>query len=304
MRLRGDWEDALEEARRACDWLSLPSSPEGPADAFYQLGELFRLRGDFAAAEDAYRQSSRRGRPAEPGLALLWLARGEAGAAAAALRRALDEPELDRPRRAELLSANVDVLLALGDTAAAKRAADELAALASALDAAPLWALADRAQGGVLIASGDPRAALAPLRRSWTAWRQLDAPYEGARVRVLIGNAYHFLGDEQSAAMEIDAARWAFERLGAAPDLARLDAGTPSSERDAMGGLTPREVQVLGLIAAGETNKSIAAALVISDHTVARHVQNMLQKLGISSRAGLAAFAVEHGLVRTSPGQK
>jgi ATP/maltotriose-dependent transcriptional regulator MalT len=303
MRLRGDWDDALEEARRACDWLSLPSSPEGPADAFYELGELYRLRGDVVAADKAYRQSSRLGRSAEPGLALLWLARGQTDAAAAALQRALDEPELDRARRAGLLSAHVEVLLALGDVAAAQKAADDLAEVASALDAAPLRALADRAHGSVLIAFGDPRAALAPLRRSWSAWKQLDAPYEGARVRALIGNAYHALGDEQSAAMEVDAARWAFERLGAAPDVARLDADSPFA-RAATGGLTPREVQVLGLIAAGETNKSIAAALVISEHTVARHVQNMLQKLGLSSRTGLAAFAVEQGITRTPPGQK
>ena len=89
MRLRGDWEDALQEAMRACDWLSLPTSPEGPADAFYQLGEMHRLRGNLAAADEAYRQASRTGRPPEPGLALLWLARGRTNAAAAAVQRAL-----------------------------------------------------------------------------------------------------------------------------------------------------------------------------------------------------------------------
>ncbi len=301
MRLRGDWEDALQEARRACDWLSLPASPEGPADAFYQLGELYRLRGDFKGAEEAYRQASRLGRPPEPGIALVWLVRGQARAAETAVRRALDETAMDRGRRAELLAAYVEILLALGDTAAAQKTASELTELATALGAVPLQALACRAEGGVLIALGDPRAALAPLRRSWAAWKEVGAPYEAARVRVLIGAACRALGDAESAAMEIDAARWVFERLGAAYDLACLEAGSQTSA-PAGCGLTQRETEVLALIAAGETNKAIAAALVISEHTVARHVQHMLQKLGISSRAGLAAFAAEHGLVRRSTG--
>jgi tetratricopeptide (TPR) repeat protein len=185
MRQHGDWDDALEEAQRACDWLSLPASPEGPADAFYQLGELYRLRGNFDAAEEAYRQASRLGRQPEPGLALLCLARGQASAAAAAMRRALEEPAGDHPlgewdkmlmnaRRAELLSGYVEVLLATGELAEARDAADQLEAVATALDVLPLRALADRAVASVHIASGDPRTALAPLRRSWSAWRKLD----------------------------------------------------------------------------------------------------------------------------------
>jgi DNA-binding CsgD family transcriptional regulator len=304
MRLRGDWVDALEEARRACEWLSSPASPEGPADAFYQLGELYRLRGDFAAADAAYRQASRLGRPPEPGVALLWLVRGQAEAAAAAIRRALDETRADCARRSELLAAYVEILLALGDTAAARTATTELAGLATTLDALPLRALADRAEGRVLIAEGAPRAALAPLRRSWTAWQQLEAPYEAATVRALIGTACRALGDEESAAMEVDAARWVFERLGAAYDLARLDVDSAPLAPTAARGLTRREIEVLTLIAAGETNKAIAAALVISEHTVARHVQNMLQKRGFSSRASLAAFAVEEGLARRPASQK
>jgi DNA-binding CsgD family transcriptional regulator len=304
MRLRGDWEDALGEARRACEWLSSPASPEGPAAAFYQLGELYRLRGDFVAAEAAYRQASRLGRPPEPGVALLWLARGQAEAAAAAVRRALDEIQADRARRAELLAAYGEILLALGDTAAARTAMTKLAGLAATLDAVLLRALADRAEGSVLIAEGESRAALAPLRRSWTAWQRLGAPYEAAKVRALIGTACRALGDEESAAMEVDAARWVFERLGAAYDLARLDVDAASLAPTAARGLTRREIEVLTLIAAGETNKAIAAALVISEHTVARHVQNLLQKRGCSSRASLAAFAVEAGLARRATSQK
>ena len=304
MRLRGDWEDALEEARRACDWLSLPTSPEGPADAFYQLGELCRLRGDFASAEDAYRQASRLGRPPEPGLALLWLSRGQAAAA----ETAVGVPWTRSASTARgVRNCSVPTLRYCSLTAIpppAQQAATELANLAAALDALPLHALADRAEGSVLIAAGEPRAALAPLRRSWAVWKQLDAPYEGARVRALIGKACRALGDEESAAMEMDAARWVFERLGAAPDLARLNGESADVTPTGASGLTRREIEVLALIAAGETNKAIAAALVISEHTVARHVQNMLQKRGASSRASLAAFAVEQGLARRPPGQK
>lgn len=303
MALRGDWEDALEEARRACDWLAHPSSLEGPADAFYQLGELYRLRGDFVAADQAFRQASRLGKQPEPGLALLWLARGQVGAAETAVRRTLDEAGIDPGKRAELLGAYVEILLARGDSAVAETASTELADLAAALGALPLQATSDRTEGSVLIARGDPRAALVPLRRSWATWKQLDAPYEAARVRALIGRAYREMGDAELAAMEIDAARWVFERLGAVHDLAGLGDDTSSPSQTASSGLTRREIEVLSLIAAGGTNKAIAANLVISEHTVARHVQNMLQKLGFSSRASLAAFAVEQGFAHSSPGQ-
>ena len=121
-------------------------------------------------------------------------------------------------------------------------------------------------------------------------------------MRVLIARACRVLGDEESAAMEIDAAQWVFEQLGAAFDLAGLDGDAKPLARSPGASLTPREIQVLKLIAAGETNKAIAAALVISEYTVARHVQNMLQKLGCSSRSSLAAFAVEHGLAHRPVG--
>jgi ATP/maltotriose-dependent transcriptional regulator MalT len=302
MRLHGDWQAALDEAHRACDWLSLPASPETPAEAFYELGELHRLRGDFGAAEQAYRQASRWGRSPEPGIALLWLARGQAAAAAAAVRRALDETDGDCGKRAVLLAAAVEILLGLGDVPAARAATRELEQLAASVDALLLRALADRAEGSVLVAEGRPRAAVTALRRSWRAWQQLEAPYEAARVRVLIASACRALGDEESAAMEVDAARWVFEQLGAAFDLALLDGQSKPAAPSSDGGLTAREIQVLKLIVAGETNKAIASALVISEYTVARHVQNMLQKLGCSSRASLAAFAVEHGLAHRPAG--
>jgi DNA-binding CsgD family transcriptional regulator len=298
LRLQGDWQHAFEEARRACEWLSAPVSPEGPGDAHYQIAELHRLRGEFAQAEEAYRQASRAGRQPEPGLALLWLARGQGEAARTAVHRALEEAGDNRSRRAELLGAYVEILLALGDTAAAGGAASELAGIASAFEALLLTASSDRATGRILIAEGSPASALAPLRRAWTAWQRLEAPYEAARERVQIGIAYQELGDHESAAMEFDAARWVFQELGATPELARLDALDPAiSAAESSSGLTAREIEVLRLIAAGRTNKEIASMLVISEHTVARHVQNMLAKLSFSSRTRLATFAIEQAIV-------
>jgi DNA-binding CsgD family transcriptional regulator len=297
LRFGGEWQDALTEARKACEWLSAPLSPEGPGDAYYQIGELHRLRGEFAEAEEAYREASRHGKRPDPGLALFWLGRGQIAAARTAVSRALEEAADDRVRRAELLGAYVEVLLAAGDHAAARLAARELAELAGVFGAAALSAAADSALGRVLIAEGSPAESLSLLRKAWTAWQRLDAPFESARVRVQIGIAYRALGDVDSAAMEFDAARWVFQELGAAPDLAKLDAmAPPLGAAPLPGGLTTREADVLRLIAAGRTNREIAAALFISEHTVARHVQNMLAKLGFASRTRLAAFAIEQGL--------
>ena len=157
--------------------------------------------------------------------------------------------------------------------------------------------MAGHATGAVLLGEGDARAALVVLRRAWAAWRELDAPYEAARVRVLIGLACRELGDCDTATMELDAARSVFRQLGAAPDVARVEALSPAAGPEAPMGLTGREVEVLALVATGKTNREIAAALVISEHTVARHVQNILAKLGVSSRTAASAFAFEHDLV-------
>jgi DNA-binding NarL/FixJ family response regulator len=294
LQFNGAWSDAFDEAQKACEWLSSPVSAEGAADAFYRIGELYRLRGAYAEAEDAYRHASRLGRRPAPGLPLLWLARGQPDPARSALRRALDE-ETDPGRRAGLLDAHVQVLLAAGDSAGAREAAGELAKIAARLDSPLVRGLCAMAEGAASLAEQQPSAALAPLRRAWTEWQRLETPYDAARARVLIGCAYRALGDEQSAAMEFDAARWVFEQLGAAPDLLRLDGLTAAPEANGgPAGLTARERDVLGLIAEGKTNKEIGLALVISEHTVARHVQNMLAKLECPSRAALAAIAAEH----------
>jgi ATP/maltotriose-dependent transcriptional regulator MalT len=295
MLLHGAWADAVEAARRACERFVHGHDQAASGAAFYQQAELHRLRGEFAEAEEAYRQASRWGRKPEPGLAQLRLGQGQVGAAKRALRRAVDEAA-ERRTRSRLLPAYVEIMLAADDIPAARVAADELAEIAASLDAPFLRATSAHARGAVLLAEGDARAAAAPLRQAWAVWQELDAPYEAARVRVLIGLACRELGDEDSAQMEFDAARWVFQRLGAAPALARVEELSRVAPKPA-GALTAREVQVLRLVAAGMSNRAIAAELAISEKTIARHLSNIFTKLDLSSRAGATAFAYKHGLV-------
>ena len=296
MQLHGVWPDALEEVRRACAGLSHPASQDAAGAAFYQLAELHRLRGELAEAEAAYREATRWGRSPQPGLALLRLAQGQVEAAAGAVRREVDEAE-GRAARARLLPAFVEIVLAEGDVEAARAGADELAAIAAELDAPLLHAVSAHASGAVLLQEGDPRAALTALRRAWNIWKALEAPHEAARVRVLIALACRDLGDQDTAEMELDAARWVFQQLSAAPDLARVDALSRQADGRDTGGLTAREAQVLRLVAAGMTNRAIAADLILSEKTVARHVSNIFTKLDVPSRAAATAYAYEHGIV-------
>jgi DNA-binding CsgD family transcriptional regulator len=294
MQLHGDWSDALEEARRAGERLAQGFNRAAAAQAFYRQGELHRLRGEFPQAEDAYREASRFGWEPQPGMALLRLAQRQGDTAAATIRRALGEAAQPL-RRANLLPAYVEIMLAAGDIEEARAGCAELEEIAGNYESTMLAALVAHARGAVELADGEPRGALGPLRRAGEAWQDLGAPYDAARARVLVAAACRVLGDEDAAALELEAAREAFSALGAAPDLARLDA----AQRPAKGthGLTPRQVEVLRLVSAGKSNREIAAALVISEHTVARHVQNIFAALGVSSRTAASAFAFEHDLV-------
>jgi DNA-binding CsgD family transcriptional regulator len=295
MQLHGAWSDAMDEIRRVCERLPQPAGQPWVGAAFYQRAELHRLRGEFAKAEEAYRQGSRWGRTPEPGLALLRLAQGQNTAAEAAIRRAVNEAH-DRLTRSRLLAAHVEIMLVVGDVQAARAAAEDLAEIAAALDASFLYAASAQAMGAVLLAEDDARSALGVLRPAWTDWQELDVPYEAARVRVLIGLACRELGDQDSAQMELDAARWVFRQLGAGPDIARVES-LSRKVPTAAGGLTAREVEVLRLVATGKTNRAIAADLFLSEKTVARHLSNAFTKLGVSSRAAATAYAFEHGLL-------
>ncbi len=296
MLLHGGWRDALEEARRACDWLSRPSVRPPVGAAYYQLGELYRLRGDFSDAEDAYRVAGERGRAPYPGLALLRLAQGQRDAAKAAICRVAEEVR-DRRTRARVLAACVEIQLAAAEIALARKAADELAAIATEAGGPFLHALSSHASGAVLLAEGQAARALTALREACAGWRDLDAPYEVARATVLIARACRQLGDADGAEIELRAAARTFRQLGAKPDLARVEQLSATAPPAAAGPLTPREMEVLALVASGKTNRGIAEALSISEKTVARHVSNIFTKLDLSSRAAATAYAFKHRLI-------
>ena len=297
MQLDGTWVDAMEVAQQACRQLSGPVRWDTLGSAYYQLGELQRLRGEFAGAEQSYRKAIEAGRQPEPGLALLRLAQRRTDVAAGVMRRAVAETQ-EPPARSRLLPAYVEIMIASGDVASAHAGADELGQIAELLDAPYLRAVAASAAGAVLLAEGDARSALPRLRVAGSGWRGLDAPYETARVCVLIGLACRALGDPETSAMELDGARKVFEQLAAKPDIERLDALMRRPYGDAApGGLTMREVEVLRLVASGRTNRAIATQLGLSEKTVARHVHNSLTKIGVPSRAAATAYAYDHGLI-------
>ena len=294
MRFHGDWATAFEEARRAEAWLLRPPPEPAVGEAYYEQGELHRLRGEFSAADAAYREASRWGRRPEPGLALLLLARGRGEAARTMIERALVESP-DDIARTRLLSAVCEIALATGDRARAGQAIEGLTAAHGARPAPMLAATLASLDGEIRAASGDAHGALGRLRSAESLWLGLDAPYDLARVRRVLGQVLQALGDVDSAAVEFDAALRTFRELGAEPDIRRTEQLADRPPR-LPGGLSMREAEVLGLVAGGHTNRAIASALGISERTVDRHVSNIFTKLGVTSRAAATAFAIEHDI--------
>lgn len=292
MQLLGKWNDAAQDAHDACELLA--SRPAAGA-AFYRVGEIHRLRGEFAKAEAAYTRANERGRKPQPGLALLRLAQGEIDTSAASIRAALLDTRAGAAR-AGMLAAAVDILIAAGDLEHARAAAGELAEIALAIGAPFLHAASAHAVGAISVAEGAMADASTPLRKAWEIWRDLEAPYEEAQTSLLIAAVCEHRGDQDGRRLELEAARKQFRQLGAEPGLARVaDQFDRAASRPA-GSLSEREAQVLRLIAAGKTNRDIAATLFISEKTVARHVSNIFDKLGVSSRTSAAAWAYQHNL--------
>jgi DNA-binding CsgD family transcriptional regulator len=296
MVLHGQWDAAADEVRRARDRLAGPPIAPSLGEADYQQAELDRLRGSFSASAAAYRRAAEHGRQPEPGLALLRLAQGRRASAVATIRRAMHEA-VDTVSRQRLLGPYVEILLAAGDLEGARAAATELGQLAVGADSPLLDAIAASADGAVRLASGDHADALVALRRAWAAWSEVDAAYEAARVRVIIGLACRELGDEDAAGIELEAAARVFSDLGAGPDLARVRRAFGAQPGSGGTQLTGRELEVLRLLAAGRTNREIARELVISERTVDRHVSNLFTKLDVQSRSAATAYAYEHDLL-------
>ncbi|WP_199522537.1 LuxR family transcriptional regulator [Geodermatophilus marinus] len=301
---RGAWSEAVTEADRACRLLADQSDPAAGM-AHYQRAELYRLRGEYGPAEASYEAAVALGHDPHPGLALLWLAQGRTEVAAAAMRCAVegsstalpgvaDEFRTPRPR-ALLLAAHVEVMLATGDGAAARAACAELDGDADVVGTGVIRAMAARARGMVDLDQGRYAPALRAFVDARACWAQLRAPYELARTRVLLARALRALGDEETAALEEAAARRVFEAVGAAPEL-ECPSAAPAAGPAAR--LTPREIDVIRLVAAGHTNREIAERLVISDKTVARHLHNAFTKLALPNRAAATAYAYEHHLVQ------
>jgi DNA-binding NarL/FixJ family response regulator len=290
---RGAWEQAEREATNASVDL-VGVHVVTVAEAHYEVGEIRRLRGDLAGANEAYRRAHELGRDPQPGRALLRLAEGRHEAALASIRSAL-AAEGDSLARARLLTAQVEIALAASDEEVARAATEELQSIAATFASSGLEADALQAQGAMLLAEDRPSDALGVLRAACRLWQELSAPYAAAKVRMLLADAYAALDDRDAAVLELDAAYEVFERLGARRDAAAVAERRGRSTLPA--GLTPREGEVLRLVAGGCSNRAIAESLFLSEKTVARHLSNIFTKLGLSSRTAAAAFAFEHDLV-------
>ena len=298
MQIQGDWDAAESEATQACrDMLGVHIGTA--AGGQYELGEIRRLRGDLDGAEAAFKQAHELGRDPQPGLALLRLAQGRADLAVASIRAALGSTT-EQLARARLCVAQVEIALSAGDVDTAQAAMLELEQTAEAYSSPGLQAAAEEARGSVLLAQGQAAVALLHLREACRRWQQIEAPYEAARARLLLADAYRDLGDGDAAALELDAADAVFQRLGAERDEREVAARRAGATLPA--GLTPRELEVLRLVAAGRSNREIAAELFLSERTVHRHVSNIFSKLDVSSRVAAAAFAYEHGLTSRPSG--
>jgi DNA-binding NarL/FixJ family response regulator len=295
-QFHGEWHDAETDAIEARELLSAPRPRPALGAAFYRVAEIDRLRGEFTKAEAAYKRAHECGRTPQPGLSLLRLSEGDIEGAAASIGNALRDPS-PRGARVRLLSAATEIMLVAGDVDGARAVAGELSEIAASGGTPFLSAAADHAMGAVLLAAEDAAGAVTALRRACNGWHDLEMPYEGAQARELLAVACQQLGDRDGCTIERDAALSAFERLGAQPAIARVTVLSEPGPREVAGPLSTRETQVLRLVAAGKTNRAIGETLFISEKTVARHVSNIFDKLGVSSRAGATACAYRRHLI-------
>jgi DNA-binding CsgD family transcriptional regulator/tetratricopeptide (TPR) repeat protein len=297
MQLRGNWDDAAQDAHDACGLLTSGEGRPMAGAAFYRLGEIHRLRGEFTKAEAAYAQANERGRKPYPGLALLRLAQGQVDAAAVSIRSLLVDTR-SPAARARVLAAAIEILLAARDFDTARAASEELGDIASRIGARLLQAAFAHATGALRLAQGDIAEASASLRRAWEIWRDLQMPYEEAQTCLLMAAVCEKRGDEDGRCLELQTARRLFTQLAADACLARIAAPSAhAASHQRIGSLSERETQVLRLLAAGKTNRAIADELFISEKTVARHVSNIFDKVGVSSRTAATAWAFQHNLI-------
>lgn len=294
LQIRGDWDQAEVEALRVCEEAGR-LGPLVAGEAQYQLGEIRRQRGDLPGAAEAYRAAHRWGREPQPGLALLKLAMGDAAGADVSVRSALAAAGANLPWRTRLLPSVAEIAVAAGDLRGARDACEELAAMAATFGTTAFTTQAAHVEAMVLVAEGDTHRALPHLRHALQGWQALGAPYEAARIRVLLAHAYEALGDVDAAMREQTAASEELERIGVS--------WQPTSvppRRVQAGGLTQREGEVLAMVARGKTNRQIADELVLSIRTVERHLATVYEKLGVhgrSARAAAVSYALREGIL-------
>jgi len=289
--LRGEWGEAEQVARRVVVDLD-GNRIDYAAEAWYAVAEARRLRGDPGAA-DAYDEAHARGRDPQPGRALLQLQTGDAAGAARSVRSAVAAIGADPLSRAPLCAAMVEIAIAAGRLDDAVAAASELEATAATYATSGLEAMAAAARGAVLLAEGQAEEALPVLREACRRWYELGAAYDAAGTCVRLAEAYRALGDAVSAAAEVERAKAAYERLGVHPPV-----------WESPDGLTPRECEVLALVADGRSNRQIGEALYISDRTVARHLTNIFHKIGVTSRTQAARYAIDRGVTTAPTGRR
>ncbi len=296
IQFHGAWYSALEKTKHACELLTRPPGEPAAGEAYYRKAELLRLLGDFEEAEDCYREAAKWGRNPQPGLAVLRLAQGQDDAAETSIRNTLREIK-DKKRRAELLPEVVRIMIAVKKTEEAFEATKELGDIAKEFDAPYLFAMSSYCQGAVFLAEGSIQLALDHLQKALKGWNTLHLPYESALTRELKGLVYRKLKDKDNSDMELVAAKWVFEQLKAIPDLERITQLLNKKRHYETYGLTLRELQVLHLVVSGKTNKIAAGELFISERTVDRHVSNIFNKLGVSSRVEATAFVFKNKIL-------
>lgn len=296
LQLEGHWSEALAETERAGQGLKGTTEQTALANAAYRRGEILRLRGEFEESESQYRLAGEIAIDPQPGLALLRLAQGQHKEAATMIRRALNTAG-DLPRKTTLLPAGIEIFIACGDLRIAESLCNEMKEIADRFGTEILARVADQGCGALALARCEFADAVAALNRARHYWSAFGAPYLVARLRADVAQGYFGLGDVESAEMELAAAEKLFRQLGAEPDLAHIR--TIRTGNQAAGGdiLTAREREVLSLMADGGSNRKIAGQLGLSPKTVNRHVENIFNKLGVSSRAAAVAKALKTGMI-------
>jgi DNA-binding CsgD family transcriptional regulator len=296
LQIEGNWSEAFAEAERAGQGLQGTTEQTAMANAAYRRGEILRLRGQFESAEAEYRRAGEIALDPQPGLALLRLAQGRLDEAAAMISRAVDTAR-EMPRKAALLPAAIEIFIASGDFDTAETFCREMQYIAESFGSEILARVSEHASGSLALARGSYSDAIATLTRARRYWSEFGAPYLVARLSVDVGRGCAALGDIEGAKMEFNVAAKLFHELGAEPDLTRLRAILTAGQSPASAILTARERDVLALMAEGGSNREIGAELGISPKTVNRHVENIFDKLAVSSRTAAVAKALKAGLI-------